>query len=430
MTYNTFLRKIIQAAIVASAAATVINPPAHADATLMDFNEVGAGGTSWPGWTYRTTSPYVLPDTPQWQRNDAKSYEQSDGGWLPALKPEESHYNDADSRIDTTQRAPSTSSGASLKVYDTGDSKYHAASYFFAWNNNFGSLGYADASTNRLSFYYKITGINPPNYAIGKNGFIPYYNNVDIGTYHCWPGGASGGYGCPSEAGNTHYYHRLSVNPDAWLHVQLDTHPDWLRNVGHPGDNPDPSHPYYQYMPRFYVQTASDENNFTHTNLTAFWIDEIKLWTQTQPENSISICSVWIGYWPETGKWQVGFHDLSDGLAPQGRSKFEIRWSISPITNKNWSSANTIVPEYWRVGSTNSFRLIDDWYAVVWTRFTLPAGTEANNNKIYFAIKDMSDTADGDRHNAPTTNIRTIDYDIRPSTGSSQLVAPTNLQIK
>lgn len=436
MTYNTSLRKIVQVTIITSAIAIISAPAKAAGYTLMDFNESGASGTAWPGWTYYTNETGY--GDPGWRKNGAQNYEQPEGGWLPATHQEGSHGNDSDARIDTTMRAPSTSTGASLHVYDTGNANppRNTASWWFRWNDRFGDIGLADNSTNRLSFYLYYKGLNPGLEA-GGNDLHPYAYNVDIGTYTCWPGGGSSGEDCPTEANNRHYYHRLTINPGAWLNVQLDRHPDWQRNVNVPSIDPDgPTHPYYYSMPMFYIQTAGADDQNLYPNPIHWWVDEIRTWTQTQTENELSICNPWIGYWPSNGYWEVGFHDLSFGTLVPGnsnpynaQSKFEIRWSTSPITNANWSSAQTIIPQYNRFGSTNSFRRLDIYNIVVWTRFTLPTGTETNNNKIYFAIKDTSAITDGDAHNAPNTNVRTIDYDIRPSTGS-QLAAPMNLQIK
>jgi hypothetical protein len=165
----------------------------------------------------------------------------------------------------------------------------------------------------------------------------------------------------------------------------------------------------------------------------------MKFWQQTQPENETSITSIYVGYWPSTKIWEVGFNDLSFGTqytqySDSTKSKFEIRWSLNPITNTNWSSANTIIPEYWAFGSTHSFRRPNPWKSVAWTRFSLPPGTGSNNATIYFAVKDTSSIADGDGHNAPTDNIKTIDYSLGPSSGGTPIDtippgAPTGLRI-
>jgi hypothetical protein len=90
-----------------------------------------------------------------------------------------------------------------------------------------------------------------------------------------------------------------------------------------------------------------------------------------------------------------------------------------------------ITPEYYKYGS-NYVRRPDTWSVYAWTQFTLPAGTETNFNKIYFALKDVSATANGDGHNAPTGNIRTIDYQIRTGSAATPKIpsAPLILPIR
>lgn len=396
----------------------VTTVPVYAEQIFLNFNETGASGTNWPGWAWST---------------DANGY--GGAGWrknnyIPSLNmPRSAIKNDVDSTslaaIDPLNRAPSISSGGSLKVYDTG-SPYNVGWWIAYFDNNFGSYGFAKSTDNRMDFYLKVTGL-------GNQGLPgdPDNGSVHIGSYLCWPGGGYGGENCPTEANGQHYYHYLTINPDAWLHVQLDQHPTWVRDAGIPANNPaGSSHPYFYSMNEFYVQIRAPQ-----TQSTSYWIDEIKFWQQLQAENESSITSPWVGYWPSTKKWEIGFNDLSWGNTygyynDSTKSKFEVRWSTSPITNSNWASANITTPEYNRFSTTNSFRRANSWKSVAWTRFTLPSGTETNNAKLYFAIKDTSSTADGDGHNAPTSNIKTIDYTLRQSTGSATLPAPTNLQVK
>lgn len=253
---------------------------------------------------------------------------------------------------------------------------------------------------------------------------------MHLGTYLCYGNYCLPDYGTGQEYPGEHYYHHLVVNSGTWLHVQFDRHPQHKRDVGPPGVNPWTGHSYYQYLGKFYLEITPN-----HASATSITLDEMTLYTESQPENEISIASPWIGYWSSTGKWQVGFKDTSWGGEPSGQhSKFEIRWSPNPITNANWSSADTITPEYWRYGSTNSFRGMNDWKSVRWTQFDLPAGVETNNDKIYFAIKDVSSAADGDGHNAPSSAIRTIDYEIRPSSGTQPDTtppqSPTSLSVR
>lgn len=419
------MRTPIKQLMVIVAAATTIalaGIPAGAETNFLNFNESGAANTTLPGWTWY---PNGADDYGKsgWRKNDGRFYS-GNSNWMPRMHEKNDYGNDNLATIVTNDKAPSTSSGGALKVYDTGSSSTRLSSWWFLMGDTLQTKGYADASANRMDFYMKATGL-------GSQGLTgdPSNATIHVGTYLCWPGGGYAGESCPTEANGQHYYHYLTLNPDAWLHVQLDQHPTWKRDAGIPSNNPaGGSHPYFASMNTFYIEIRSPQSQ-----ATSLFLDEFKTWQQTQAENETSITSLWIGYWPSTGKWEVGFNDLSWGSSfsnynDSTKSKFEIRWSNSPITNANWSSASTITPEYHRFGSTNSFRRPNTWKSVAWTRFSLPSGTETNSSKIYFAVKDTSTTADGDGHNAPTGNIKTIDYNLRPSAAVDVPSAPKNLR--
>ena len=393
---------------------------------LFDFNETGGSGTTWPGWAWYPNGADDFGHA-GWRKNSGH-WVSGDSNWAPRsfLKADSDPTGSA--TIDTASRAPSTSSGNSLKVYDTG-SPYNVGWWIAYFDDTFGNYGYVASSDNRMDFYLKVTGLDDQGLTTD-----PSNGTIHVGTYLCWPAGGYGGESCPTEANGQHYYHYLTLNPDAWIHVQLDQHPTWQRDTAIPNNNPvGSSHPYFSSMNIFYVQVRAAQSQ-----PTSYWIDEIKSWQQTQQENE-DITSLWVGYWPSTTKWEVGFNDLSWGNSYSNyndstQSKFEIRWSTNSITNANWNSANPITPEYWRFGSTNSFRRPNPWKSVTWTRFSLPSDTESNSAKIYFAVKDTSSTADGDGHNAPTSNIKTIDYNLRPS-GATPIDtttpgSPTGLRIR
>ena len=394
--------------------------PSYAlDKYLLDFDDPGASGTTWPGWTWTTNADGY--NKPGWQR-DAPVGHNLAGNWWPRLH-ETGGYGQANlAIIDTTTRAPSTSTGNSLKVYDTTGGSVYQASWWYLFGDNFGTYGYADNNTNRMDFYLKLSGTPK----ISTTSF-PGNGNIHVGTYLCWPGGGASGESCPTEAGNQHYYHMYLVNPDSWVHVQLDQHPTHQRNMGSQGGGPEPgndpqapNHHYFASLGNgFYVEIRDPQ-----PNPTAYWIDEIKTWQQTQPENEDSITSVAIGNTPSTNKWAISFNDTSITGQANCPTAFEMRWSTQPITNANWASANPITPDLYRRGSTNVFTRPDTWARIAYNEFSLPAGTETNNNKLYFAIKDASSTASGDYHNAVSSNIKTIDYNIRPGSGTSDTTAP------
>lgn len=219
------------------------------------------------------------------------------------------------------------------------------------------------------------------------------------------------GVSCPKEASNQHYYHYLVVNDGAWLHVQLDQHPTHQRGMSEPNEpDNDPAYisdgkHYFENMNSFYLEIRYDQGQ-----PTAYWIDEVKLWNQIETENEESIGSnVWVGYWPATDKWEIGFGSVWPGRPMQ--ASFEIRWSTTPITNANYSSATIVDPEYYERGLTKTVELSDSgWSKSAWTRFELPDAVESAAETIYFAIRDVSSVDNGDGYNSPTMNIKTIDY--------------------
>lgn len=208
---------------------------------------------------------------------------------------------------------------------------------------------------------------------------------------------------------------RLTGNNGAWIHYQLNQHPDHQRGASgslNPVNNP--AFPTYgkNYFENFsYWYFAWSKGAGGSTTPYTWYLDNVYLYTQTQPENE-GVGALWVGYW--TGRyWEIGFNDLSFPARDATTiSTFEVRWSTSPITNENYGSANNITPQYFSY-QTNKIRNPNQYAPYLWTRFTLPAGTETDNDKIYFAIKDVSATANGDGHDAPDNNIRTTDYTLR-----------------
>ncbi|WP_155890776.1 hypothetical protein [Desulfuromonas sp. TF] len=377
--------------------------------TIFDWNESGTSGTTWPGWTWSNdTNGYGGSG---WRKNDGKFY-YGDSGWFPRAFQKSDYGNDSIGTI-VQDRAPSTESGGSLKVYDTGKTSVYQAGHWFQWGKNFSSQGLATNDTDRLDFYFKPVGISNSGLTSDPNN-----GNIHFGTYLCWDGGGLGGESCPKEANNQHYYHMFTVNSGTWLHMQLNRHPQHQRGMKEadkPDDNPSPYN-YFSVMNSFYL-----EIRYPNSSKTYYILDEVKLSETSQPENDISINSVWVGYWPESDKWEIGFMDDSfnaTGYNSSSQSTFEVRYSTSPITNANYAQATVAEPEYWERGTTNKFRRPNSWKKPAWTRFTIPNSIEQSVNRIYFAIKDVSSTANGDGHNAPSSLIHTIDYDLKPGTDS------------
>lgn len=139
---------------------------------LLNWNESGASGPTWPGWTrFDDASGFGEPG---WRRNDY------DSSWLmPRLHAKTDYNNRVEADVDTREPAPGTS-GASLKVSNIGGTDSTAA-WWYLWRDNFGTQGLANSATDRLSFYFRPSGFASSTWS---NDIQDY--NVHFGTYLCW----------------------------------------------------------------------------------------------------------------------------------------------------------------------------------------------------------------------------------------------------
>jgi hypothetical protein len=392
------LRVLILAVVQSITMSFFFSPPVHAT-PLLSWD--GGSGHTWPGWTWSTDASGF--GEKGWNKNGGviidtvihpRSHEKTDYG------------NKSDADIVSTL-PPYKSSGNTLRITNTSGTKF--ASWWWIYDNNFGSYGYADSTTNRLEFYAYHENLDEFVNTVTSDIESNVYH---LGTYLCWPGGSLGGEGCPKEANGQHWYHYITAHNGTWIKHQINRHPDHQRGgnpVINPIDNPAAPKSYFQYMNTFYFE------NGPTTAYSNYRIDDFVFRTETQAENEISVSNIWVGYWAGTDKWEMGWADPSFGGAYSSstNSTFEIRYSISPITNANFSSATIIEPEYFEYGTTNRVRRPNPWVIQAWTRFSIPNSVESASNVIYFAIKDVSSTANGDGHNPPSNNIRTIYYHLR-----------------
>ena len=392
-----------------------------AEKILFDWNEPDASGTNWPGWTWKDNAAYGQPG---WWKDDGKFFS---GNWLPRShnKGRNDRHGSIDlALIDPDDRAPSSSRGSCLKVYDhTTDTIHRAGWWVLLGDGPLYLRNITDANTDRMSFYLKTEGTIPIQESANR---FPNYN-FHVGTYLCWGDYISKAKEGP---GNQHYYHHLVVNPGTWIHVEIDQHPMHRRGV-HGSVTPynDPSFVasskhYFEHLLTFYMEVTHPS-----PNLTSYNVDEIKFYstkdTYEPNQNDISITTPWVGYWQDKDYWEMGWQDGSwyNGLNDYTGSTFDVRWSIFPITNENFDSANKINPELFAVNGTNLVRRPHAWSRTAWTRFKLTDYIEQNYNHIYFAIKDVSVKGGhkaswpyihGDGHDAPNSLIHTIDYYLRP----------------
>lgn len=390
---------------------------------LFDWND--GEGTNWPGWTYYPEGNEVITSGhPGFVKESGISFPFGIG---PRSFELGGYGSNNLAQIDTNHRAPSTSTGGSLKIFETNSSTHLCTWWVWYDGQPLSKHGITTSQTNRWSFYLKTTGMkkitDDGNHESVSNG------NFHIGTYICWDTkekAYSTGDGCPYEGpGNQHYYHYLTINSDAWIHVLLDNHPTHRRDSYVIGNDPtylESGKHYLEHLMRFYF-----EIRYEQPKVTNMFIDEMYFYHEENNENEVSVTSPWIGYWVTEDYWEIGWQDKSwDKTNDSTQSTFEIRWSSSPISNDNFADANMITPllyggeKYCGNNGKHLIRRPNSWQSVVWTRFKLPDEIEKNFDHLYFAIKDVSREGShvgtkwpynkGDGHNSPSPFIRSIDY--------------------
>ncbi len=390
------------------------------------------------GWTMRNDPDLGAGENFYWGEGP-RSFNKSDYG----------EANDA--IIDTTNKAPSTTEGGSLKIYSLEGSTDNRSTWWVWYDGKpLIERGIADNTTDRMSFYLKIEGMA----SIPQDGGVESIpTNFHIGTYLCWYGESTAygqGDGCPYEGpGNQHYYHYLSVDSGAWVHVLLDRHPTHLRGVSSTTpDNPPASEGknYFAQLNQMYMEIRNVQNSATSYNL-----DELNYYsTNDTPEpnqNDESITSLWIGYWPDEDEWRLGFNDRSfESYGNESNSTFEIKWSLEPITNANYADANLVQAQLYSgeriVGTTDThaFRRPNSWISIAFTTFKIPQTGIGTAPKVYFAIKDISKAGShagtqwpwtrADGHDAPTAEIKTIEYSLSPEIPGNRPNPPSNITIE
>ncbi|MCL1597710.1 MAG: hypothetical protein M3094_00890 [Actinomycetia bacterium] len=429
--------------LLLSSNALAAEPPST---TLFDYN--AGSDTDWPEWTWNTdlnsfgatgwmltgTDPHLGVGSPNARSN---------GNNMPwSHNKFDTNPNDT-AVIDTSRRSPSTSSGGSLRVYETSSGEYNAGWWVLYDGKPLKDSGIAGSKTNRMSFYLRYDGVSGQG-SIGNAGDLG--QSFHIGTYLCWAPS------CPYEGpGNQHYYHYLAIEPGAWLHIVLNQTPQHLRGDGPPGSNPVSSagKNYFEQIHQMYMETRYRSGSAG--DLASFNVDEIQFYstfdTVVPNQNEESINSTWVGYWPSSDTWRIGWSDDSYGgnHSDNTWSTFEVRWSVFPITDANYAAANILTSEpnsyggaeY--TGAANLIRKSHSYGRFVYTQFKLADSIESNNARIYFAIKDVSSAGAHagtkypytrtDGHDAPSSNLTLIDYHLE-SAVSGAPSPPGNLVVQ
>lgn len=453
-----FMYKVLFLAVLTSCCIGFIAHSASAERKYL-FQWDEGEGTNMPGWTWHDDVAYGKSG---WlMDSDGPHGGGKQFGWGPGPRSFElgGYGSNNLAKITTKDRSPSTSTGGALKVYehpDTLDTASHLITWWLWYDGMpLSERGITDSTTDRWSFYIKLDGIKPLEGAIAHRESPG--TMFHVGTYLCdyAPPGVRG---CPKEGpGNQHYYHYLLFSPGAWIHVELDQHPQHLRGSFVSGYNPSilrgyEGMNYFEHLHQWYMDIP-----YAQQQETSYLLDEMYFYSTKDPQesaepnqNNESVTSVWVGYWPNTDKWKIFWNDMSfetasgHGLNDTTSSTFEIRWSTSPITNSNYNQAELVNPEWFsgpeHTSHTNGIRRWDSWATYTWTQFELPDAVENSVSKIYFAIKDVS-VAGGnagtkwpynrtDGRNPASPYIRAIDYYLPAGGATNRRLQITNISIE
>ncbi len=240
------------------------------------------------------------------------------------------------------------------------------------------------SGANRMSFYIKL----PDGYPLAND------YNFHVGTYTRDPIN-----GDPFQNGD-HYYHYFNITgSNYWTKIVCNTHPNHQVGVKvDPGNDPVPWG-YYNGFTRFYLDMQPQSP--VPLPWTGY-VDEIKFYYVDEPENDDTINSISCIYFGN-GRFQIGWHGNSQ-YSHNGH-RYEVRYSNTPITNANYSSA-TVVPG-------GPFRRTPESVNFMKAGFTINNVKEGS--RYFFAIKDID---------SGIPYVSKIDYLVNGSTGDNSPPLP------
>ncbi|MDA3798506.1 MAG: hypothetical protein PF692_05435 [Kiritimatiellae bacterium] len=260
---------------------------------------------------------------------------------------------------------------------------------------------------------------------------------------------------------SSHYYHRAYISGGGWVHFVVDNHPNHYNSYGSCDNFPVTGCAFNTFASADYVQ------QFSHlyiaidatTTPSDYYIDDMEFRSLSgeTDQNFETLNSPAIGYYPD-GHFELSLYDkYRDEVSGM---TVELRYSSSPITNANWSSATLADIQEYSGGFTitevapGQFRKPNRYYRNVWAPFRLQPSDEASldtGDTVYFAFKDVGNL-DGNGNpiqtcsdsgcrdytsgnfdwvgdSAVLPNIRTIDYVVNLSNQQSIIQPVVNLEI-
>ncbi len=196
-----------------------------------------------------------------------------------------------------------------------------------------------------------------------------------------------------------HYYHRAFISGGGWVHFIVDNHPNHYNGYGSCNDFPVDGCAFNSFAAVDYIQKFSHMYIALEPGATPsdYYIDnlEFRALSGETDQNFETLNSPAVGFYDD-GHFELSFYDKYRD--ERSGMTVEIRYSKSPITNENWSSATLVDIQEHSGGFTvtevspGQFRKANRYYRQVWAPFRLQSADEAllkPGDTIYFAFKDV-----------------------------------------
>lgn len=189
---------------------------------------------------------------------------------------------------------------------------------------------------NRLRIWIKV-----PKSFSGMRKPVGQFN-TELGTYvRATNGNAIGSGGSESGLGGNHFYHKYNIPYSGqWHQLILDSHPTHVRGASgydELGDLPNPSgedgYNYFDLLTSFYVDLDSHQSLASYPS--TFYLDDVELFKETNPENTEQIEGLNGVYIPESNEIFVGWGHPKD----DDKTKYEVRYSFEDIHQAGWAHA-------------------------------------------------------------------------------------------
>lgn len=245
--------------------------------------------------------------------------------------------------------------------------------------------------SNRLSMYIYL-----PN-TVSNQGSITVNDKMFLTTFEVCPWNDA--------SGTAHWYHRFFTQGGGWAHIQVDTHPQHNNAWSNATMWPYPSSSirnygvdYWTTTRQFYIQYAQ---LFEYSGLATpkydVYLDEMEFQYDSEPQNEETINGLAVLYRPSTTSFEISFSGKYTGNI-YDNSTYEIRYSLSQITNSNYSSATPVQIQantFFSIpaNTTGIIKKYQAYRPTVWAPFKIAPEDEAlliPGATLYFAVKDVS----------------------------------------